>query len=341
MKILLLLWLASVLAQFRAPNPEPIDIDSEEKLDENIADSSYQQYSGPLYVALSQNPNDFGRFADGGADENWYIGFDNAWIVKLPPAPADNFSRAFIGAKFGRAKTLAQRGSRGPAVIPGKIYIAISQRPGFSSEQSFFLADTQDVPIEGIGPAQWFWAEVPVPLVSTTRPNYLIIWSPSRDFRDAAHSPILAALQENAAERGGEGRAWNNHSIQGVPPRWENDALQVPITLKPALAIKLVPASLVARVSVSEAAVQRARDAVVVSFSVTGTDIELAWVEFSTDELEWRRVSAYRRAPPYAFTIQKTALAGKGGFLRGAAQDSIGNRAAGGHVRPPAEEARP
>ncbi|MFA5139546.1 MAG: hypothetical protein WC728_09975 [Elusimicrobiota bacterium] len=262
--------------------------------------------------------------------------------MKLPQAPAGEFGRAFIGAKLGRAKARPQRGSsRGPAVIPGKIYMAISQRPGFSSEQSFFLADTLDVPLEGVGPSQWFWAEVPIPLVSTTRPNYLIIWSPTRDFRDAAHSPILAALQESSVEKGGESRAWNNHSIQGVPPRWENDALQVPINLKPALALKLVPSSLNTRISVSPAAAQRARDAVVVDFSVTGTDVELAWVESSTDELEWRRASSYRRMPPYSFTIPKAALSGKGAFLRGAAQDSLGNRTAGAHVQAPVEDSRP
>src|SRR3989339_2218179 len=59
----------------------------------------------PTYIALQQNINDFGRFADGGDDANWYIGYNNAWIVKLPPAPMGDFGRAYIGAKIGRAKT--------------------------------------------------------------------------------------------------------------------------------------------------------------------------------------------------------------------------------------------
>ena len=59
----------------------------------------------PSYVSLIPNINDFTRFADGGHDANWYIGFNNAWIVRLPAAPQGDFTRAFIGAKIGRAKT--------------------------------------------------------------------------------------------------------------------------------------------------------------------------------------------------------------------------------------------
>src|SRR5581483_9462939 len=118
----------------------------------------------PAFVSLTPNINDYTRFADGGPDGNWYVGFNNAWIVRLPPAPTGDFTRAFIGARLGRAKTRA-RGGRGwdREAIPGKIYMAISQSPSFSSEQSFFLAETSDLPLEpdaraavsGIGQSQW------------------------------------------------------------------------------------------------------------------------------------------------------------------------------------------
>src|SRR5687767_644090 len=58
----------------------------------------------PRYVSLAANINDFGRFADGGSDSNWYVGFNNAWIVKLPPAAPGKYSRVLVGAKLGRAK---------------------------------------------------------------------------------------------------------------------------------------------------------------------------------------------------------------------------------------------
>jgi hypothetical protein len=103
----------------------------------------------PTILTLAPSVHDYGRFADGGPDANWYIGFNNAWIVKLPPAPAGDFARAFIGARIGRAKT--RPNAQKPWVretIPGKVYIGISQTPAWSSEKSFFLAETSDIPAE-------------------------------------------------------------------------------------------------------------------------------------------------------------------------------------------------
>src|SRR5208282_748689 len=139
----------------------------------------------PTYISLLPNINDFGRFADGGPDGNWYVGFNNAWIVQLPQAPAGEYTRAFIGAKLGRAKSQAKSGrSWEREALPGKVYMAVSQAPAFSPDQSFFLAEASDIPLEpdarvslpGTGKSQWFWAEVPVGMVSSTAPNYLILW---------------------------------------------------------------------------------------------------------------------------------------------------------------------
>src|SRR4051812_49037050 len=89
----------------------------------------------PTILSLAPSLQDYGRFADGGPDDNWYVGFNNAWIVKLPPAPAGEFARAFVGAKLGRAKTRALAAK--PWLrekIPGKVYIGVSQTPSWSSE---------------------------------------------------------------------------------------------------------------------------------------------------------------------------------------------------------------
>ena len=102
----------------------------------------------PTYLSLAASVNDFGRFADSGSDANWFIGFNNAWIIKLPPAPLGDFSRAFIGAKIGRAKTRPNVDKPWlRELIAGKVYMGVSQTPSFTAEQSFFLAETSDLPL--------------------------------------------------------------------------------------------------------------------------------------------------------------------------------------------------
>ena len=227
-----------------------------------------------------------------GPDANWYVGFNNAWIVKLPQAPAGDFARAFIGAKLGRAKTRPV-----PAkpwlreIIPGKVYVGISPTPAWTSEQSFFLAETRDIPaeadpqarVDGVGAGEWFWAEVPLAQVSFAAPNYLIVWSPTNYFTKASSAPILAATDID--EPGGETRAWLNRSIQGVPPRARGTSLETPLnTLAPAIAIKLVPPGPDdAAVSVADFSVARAGKRVIVRFSAAGEDVTEAWVEASRD----------------------------------------------------------
>ncbi|MEK9145743.1 MAG: hypothetical protein AAB339_09060, partial [Elusimicrobiota bacterium] len=306
------------------------DVTDEEELPSTDAEA--ETPPGPVVISLEENINEFGRFADGGSDSNWYIGFNNAWIVKLPPAPEGEYSRAFIGARIGRAK--AQPVSDRPwerVVIPGKVYMAISQRPAFSSEQSFFLAETSDIPIEpdssvhmpGTGRSQWFWIEVPVGHVSFSKPNYLVIWSPSREFRDAAHSPILAGMEASKGEESEEPVAWNNHSIQGVPPRGEQGSLQVPISnIKPALALKLT-SSEGRKVAVDEFSLRPSPAGLLARFSVEGRNIELAWIEMSQDELEWQRISGYLRTPPFVFTIPRTLIPQRGAYLRAKASDDM------------------
>lgn len=286
----------------------------------------------PTHLALSANINDFSRFADGGSDANWYIGYNNAWIVKLPPAPLGEFSRAFIGAKIGRAKTspnpdkpwLRDR-------IDGKVYVGLSQTPAFSAEQSYFLAEAADIPlepdpqthVEGIGSSEWFWVEIPMAAVSFTRPNYLIVWSPTKNFLKAGTSPILAAADEDLPGR--EARAWNNRSISGVPPRIASSALETPLNnINPALAIRLVPPNQ-DEVSASEFSMERRGRKAVIRFSTGGENLAEAWVEASRDQLDWERVGRVLRRPPFIFTLGPGQIPQPGWFLRGAARDLSGN----------------
>ena len=285
----------------------------------------------PTVITLAPTVHDYTRFADGGPDANWYIGFNNAWIVKLPPAPEGEFQRAFVGAKIGRAKTRPNPGR--PWIregIPGKVYVGISQTPAWTSAQSYFLSSTADIPldadpqarVDGVGAAEWFWAEVPLSMVSFTAPNYLVVWSPSNYFTRASSAPILAAAEpdENAPR---EARAWNNRSILGVPPRNAANSLETPINnIYPALAIKLVPpAPEEPAVSVNDLSVARTGKRTIVRFSAAGEDIIDAWVEASRDRRDWERISKLQRRPPYVFSLP-AEKSPAGQFVRGAARDA-------------------
>ena len=283
----------------------------------------------PTIVSLAPTVHDYERFADGGPDANWYVGFNNAWIVKLPPAPAGDFARAFIGAKIGRAKTRPVDGKPWMReIIPGKVYAGVSQTAAWTSEQSFFLAETRDIPaeadpqarVDGVGASEWFWAEVPLTQISFTAPNYLIVWSPTNYFTRASSAPILAAAEID--EPGRETRAWLNRSVMGVPPRSAGTSLETPLnTLAPAIAIKLVPPGPdEPAVSVADFTVARMGKRVVARFSAAGEDVAEGWVESSRDRLEWARVSRIQRKPPYAFSIPAEKAA-PGTFLRGVARD--------------------
>lgn len=288
----------------------------------------------PTIITLAPTVHDYTRFADGGPDASWYIGFNNAWIVKLPPAPPGEFQRAFIGAKVGRAKT--RPNTEKPwirEVIPGKVYMGISQTPAWTSEQSFFLAETSDIPadadpqarVDGVGAAEWFWSEVPMSMVNFTGPNYLIVWSPSNYFTRASSAPILAAAElDELGPRAAS--AWNNHSLLGVPPRSAANSLETPITnIVPAMAIKLVPpAPDEPAVSVNDIALARAGKRLIVRFSAAGEDVTDAWVEVSRDRLDWERISKLQRRPPYIFGIAPEKTPAPGMYVRGVARDISG-----------------
>jgi hypothetical protein len=210
--------------------------------------------------------------------------------------------------------------------------MAISQTPAFSPGRSFFLADTADIPSEsdakvftsGVGHSQWFWAEIPVGAVSSTDPNYLIIWSPTDNFSSAAIAPILAA-GESLSKDAAEPLAWLNRSIQGVPPRSKANSLETPITnLSPALALKLVPAN-ERPVNVGGCSITPVGQKFLFQFSVDAQNTEAAWVETSHDQLDWQRISSYLRQPPYMLTVPSERISARGSYIRATAKDFLGN----------------
>ena len=63
----------------------------------------------PVIITEVENLNDFALFATSGWDGNWYVGYNHAWITKLPEAPEGNYAKAYLGAKLGRAKNVIRR----------------------------------------------------------------------------------------------------------------------------------------------------------------------------------------------------------------------------------------
>ncbi len=284
----------------------------------------------PLYLSLRPDLNQYYLYADGGMDGNWYVGYNNCWIVKLPPAPRGNFQKAFIGAKLGRAKTQAVEGKPlEKKAKPGKIYIGISHKPSFSSEQSFFLVSAGDIPLEppendsmpGTGSAEWFWAKVPLEKISTERPNYIALWSNSEYFTSSSSSPILAGAETTAKQE----NVWFNRSITGAPPRSIKTALETPVfRLQPAMAIKLIPKNNYT-VSARGLMATITRDEIIVRFSANGTDVRGAWIEISYDRFDWQRISRVLSKPPFSFTFNKKTMPQDLYYLRGAAADCLEN----------------
>ncbi|MDD2772104.1 MAG: hypothetical protein PHP45_00235 [Elusimicrobiales bacterium] len=285
----------------------------------------------PVYISLVPDLNKYYMYANGGWDGNWYAGYNNCWTVKLPPAPAGTWARAFIGAKLGRAKSIPQADKPWIKVpIEGKMFIGISQAPAFSSQQSFFLVESKDIPREalpgetvaGTGGAQWFWAEVPASAVSADKPNYLALWSDSELFSEVSNSPVIAGAEAKHVEDS----AWVNGSFKGTPPRDAGVSPGTPVNgLAPAMVIKLIPPN-DAKITVKPLALAQDPQNIMFSAAVEGRDVRAVWLEISYDRFDWQRITSYLFQPPYAFTVPRSQLPSLDTyFIRAAAADSLEN----------------
>ena len=282
----------------------------------------------PAYFALVDDISGFYFYANGGFHADWYVGYNNSWIVKLPPIPSGAYAKAYIGAKLGRAKIKSWPLGWDKTSIPGKIYMAVNQEPRFGSKNMFFLADAADIPLEplpndsleNVDSAKWFWAEIPLSRVSAEMPNYLALWSSSRYITDASSSPIVAA----APSDDGEENVWLNRAIRGNPPSGD-DVLETPISgIKPALAFKLVPANSY-KVLIRGFMGSVHGDDITISFAAIGEDIRAAWLELSYDKFDWQRVGPYMFRAPYFRTLRRAEFSKDMFYLRAAAVDGLEN----------------
>lgn len=282
----------------------------------------------PDYFALEKNLGRYYLYADGGFHADWYVGYNNCWVVKLPPVPTGGYARAYIGAKLGRAKIMSWPASWNTDPIPGKIYMALNQAPTFNSDHTYFLAEAADLPreplpndsLDGVDSARWLWTEVPLSRISAEKPNYLALWSSSRYFTSASSAPIVAAaMGEGSAEE-----VWLNRSIRGNPPSGEG-VLETPISgLKPAIAVKLVPLNPYKVLLKGFAAELTAAD-INVSFTAIGEDIRAAWLEVSYDKFDWQRVTRYMFKAPYFWRFGREEISKDMFYLRAAAVDNLEN----------------
>lgn len=291
----------------------------------------------PVYLSELSNLNDYSLFANNGWDGNWYAGFNVCWMEELPPAPRGEYSRAYVGVKLGRMKTrpVAGKPSWEKEPIPGSVYAALSSTMAWKNTQSYFVVDTQDVPIEGdaenalegTGEARWFWAEVPVSEVNVDGPNYVAVYSPTEYFVSTASSPILA---------GGWGsqkvNSWMNNDVRGYPPIQAETALKTAITVfEPAIAMKLVPKGTEREIAVTIDSVAdgRARTAnKTFAASVRGEEIERAWLEVQEPGGAWKKHGRFIWSPPFQFTLSTDALPEGKTKVRCAARDIWGNTGA-------------
>ncbi|OGR67647.1 MAG: hypothetical protein A2081_00875 [Elusimicrobia bacterium GWC2_61_19] len=336
MRYLLALWLlAAGSGAAHAQAPAPADA---EKVSAFSAKSPV-----PAYYAPERNLGKYYLYADGGFHADWYVGYNNCWVVKLPPIPAGGYAKAFIGAKLGRAKIMSWPASWDTTPIPGKIYMAVNQAPSFNSDHTYFLVDAADLPreplpndsLDGVDSARWLWTEIPLARVSAENPNYLALWSSSRYFTAASSSPIISAALSDSTEED----VWLNRSIKGNPPSGEG-VLETPISgLKPAIAIKLVPANEY-KVFIKGFSAELDAENITASFTAIGEDIRAAWLEISYDKFDWQRVTRYMFKAPYFWTFGREELSKEMFYLRAAAVDNLENTGYSKEITVPAPAPR-
>ena len=274
-------------------------------------------------VAQIPNPNDYGLFANGGWDGNWYVGWNNGWVKKLPPVPPGRYARAFIGAKLGRMKTLPPTG-RPPEFnpVPGDILIALASTTSWKAGQRWKLTATDDIPLDGSpeyavensGESEWFWTEVPLEAVNLSGDNFLALWSPTPELLSVSSAPVLAA-----GWGGKDVDTWIMKNMKGEPPADSKATTATGISyFQPAMALKLVPAGPPHSMHVRLLSWQNGTPdhlKPVIAGSAEGDSIEKVWIEYATpirhgDVIKghWSSLGRPLWKAPYTFSLDQSRL---------------------------------
>lgn len=286
------------------------------------------------YISLVSDLNKYYLYANGGYHADWYVGYNNAWIVKFPAVDTTAYTKAFIGAKLGRAKNISYPSSRNLNPRDSKIFVSISNSPKFSSK-AYVLCENSDIPLEplddesidGVDSSKWFWTEIPIKSISTDSENYVAIWAESKDLKDSNSSPIIAAayLKDN------QENVWVSPSIKGSVVNVDN-ILEIPISnIKPAVVIKLIPENDY-KVIIKNFNVQRDKNDYIFSWTVISADTQKSWLEISYDRIKWNRFSKYLFLPPYSYSFSPKELPNDFFYVRACALDNFENFDCSTHI---------
>lgn len=285
------------------------------------------------YVSIVKNLSDYYLYANGGYHADWYVGYNNAWIVNLGPIDTTGYKSAYIGVKLGRTKNKTYPTADDLSVFDSKIMVSISQSPIFNSG-SYVLTENSEIPLEPLSTesikkvdsSKWFWTPIPINKISTSGDNYVAVWANSKDLTSSSNSPIIAAAILDDEEE----NVWLNHSIKGALPVNES-SLDMPIKgIKPAIVIKLVSENDF-KVIVKNFEYEK-EDGYLFKWSVIGVDIHKAWLEISYDRLEWRKFGSYIFSPPYFISFSVKDLPKDVFYLRACANDSYENIGCSNHI---------
>lgn len=281
------------------------------------------KYPPIKYVFHLKDINEYYLYANGGFHADWYVGYNNSWIVKLPPIDKTGYSKAYIGVKLGRAKLDSDLNP-----ISGKIYVSIADTPTFTMENSYFLVDSVEIPkeadenesIKGVDSAKWYWSYIPLSKISSKKDNYISVWAQDNDFISSSKSPIIAAGYLNDDEE----NVWLNRTIKGSPP-YGNNTLETLISgIKPAIGIKLIAPNDY-KVVIKNFSSEIEDNNIILNFTVIGVDIQRAWLELSFDKFDWKKITNYLYSSPYSLTLDRNNLPEDMFYLRVAAQDNYEN----------------
>lgn len=286
------------------------------------------------YVSLIKDLNNYYLYANGGFHADWYIGYNNAWIVNLGTVSTSGYSKAYIGVKIGRAKNKTYPDSDDTSPLDGKIVASLSQSGVFQGN-IYVITENSDIPAEpleneslkNVDSSKWFWAEVPLSRISAEKDNYVAVWAQSKDFTDSKRAPIIAAgYMDDGVEN-----VWLNHSIKGALPSNET-ALEMPISgIKPAIVLKLI-ADNDYQVVIKNFNYEKVKSDYVFNWNVIGSDITKSWIEISYDRLEWRKFGSYIYSTPYFITFSTDDMPKDIFYLRACAMDIFENRGCSNNV---------
>jgi hypothetical protein len=277
----------------------------------------------PVFVSSRENPNDFSVFANSGWDGNWFVGYNSCWILKLPPIPAGQYTRAYLGARLGRMKVLPPEG-RPPQFrpVPGTLFMAIASTAAWPADRATPLATTAEIPLEGhseypmegAAESRWLWTPIPLSQINFSGDNFVVLYSTSPALVNIASSPVLAA-----AVGGQNPGTWLVNDCKGHPPTKPQATPGTPLSFfQPALALKLIPAGPAHPLRVRllfwrEAETPGGKP--VISAAVEGDSVSGVWLEYQTSK-GWTAVGAVQTHAPYVFTVDPKSLSGPRARLR-------------------------